>query len=112
VNIGPASEAPFGDDESFLDFLGQNELSHISIGKALALNGYILTSAPPIGNPLETSDWMLDHWQRHREECLPLGIPVPDLSTANLRDEVEYEDWMQLHAILHEQENSLLGITS
>ena len=112
MNLKPAADAPFGDEDAFLDFLGQNEIAHVSIGSALARLGYVVSSPPPIGNPNETHDWLLDHWQRHRDECVPLGIPVPDLSSVDLQQEEQYLDWMQQHGDLHAQQNLRLGITS
>ena len=112
MNIAISADTPFGNSEAFLDFLGQNELAHQSIGAALARRGYLVSSPPPIGNPLETTDWLADHWQRHRDECAPLGIGVPDLSVVDLRQEDQYKDWMLLHGQLHTQQNSVLGIES
>jgi hypothetical protein len=112
MNIEAAANAQFGDEDAFLDFLGQNEIAHQTIGAALARDGHIVSSPPPIGNPLETKDWLNDHWQRHRDECKPLGISVPDLSVADLKVEEQFSDWMILHSDLHSQENAALGIRS
>ena len=112
MNIGPAADTPFGDDTGFLDFLGLNELAHQSFADALARRGRPVAPPPPSGHPLETPDWLNDHWQRHRDECSSLGIPVPDLASVDLRDEAQYRDWMNLHGDLHAQQNESLGITS
>lgn len=112
MNIAPACDAPFGNEEAFLEFLGANEVAHIAIGSALAREGHLVSSPPPMGNPEETPDWLLDHWQRHRDECAPLGIPVPDLSTVDFSDEFQYYDWMLQHKNLHQNQNAALGITS
>ena len=112
MNIDNSADSPFGNEESFLDFLGQNEIAHIAFGAALARRGYQVSSPPPIGNPQEHPDWLNDHWLRHRDECATLGIEVPDLSVVDLKQEDQYLDWMLLHADLHQQENVALGITS
>lgn len=112
MNIGASVDAPFGNDEAFLDFLGQNEIAHVAFGDALARRGHLVSTPPPIGNPKETSDWLNDHWQRHRDECATLGIAVPDLSVVDLEQEDQYLDWMLLHANLHARQNLALGITS
>jgi len=112
MNISNAVDAPFGDQESFLDFLGQNEIAHVAFGTALARLGHIIASPPPIGNPNESHDWLNDHWHRHRDECVTLGIAVPDLSSVDLQDEEQYRDWMLLHGELHTQQNKALGITT
>ena len=105
-----SADAPFGNEEAFLDFLGQNEIAHQAYGTALARIGHLVSTVPPIGNPMETPDWLNDHWQRHRDECSPLGLEVPDLSVVELRQEDQYLDWMLLHADLHRQQNNSLGI--
>ena len=112
VNISPAADAPFGNEEAFLDFLGANEIAHIAFGAALARLGYVVSAPPPLGNPLESEDWLNDHWQRHKDECAIFGVSVPDLSAADLTDESQYSDWMTLHTNLHSAQNAALGITS
>lgn len=112
MNLNMSADTPFGNDEAFLDFLGQNEIAHITYGRFLADRAYLVSALPPLGNPLETPDWLADHWQRHTDECTTLGISVPDLSVVDLRNEEQYLDWMLLHAQLHEAQNLALGITS
>ena len=112
MNISPLVDSPFGDREAFLDFLGANEIAHIAFSSALTRRGHIVSAIPPIGNPMETPDWLNAHWQRHRDECSTLGIAVPDLSVVDLHDEHQYLDWMILHGQLHRQQNEALGITT
>ena len=113
VNLLPASDAPFGNEEAFMDFLGQNEISHQGIADALARNlGSTVAPLPTVDGPSVSEDWLNDHWQRHISECLPLGIIVPDLSSVDLKNENEYLDWMSLHGALHVLQNAALGIIS
>jgi len=110
VNLGIAADTPFSDKEAFLVFLGDNEIAHISYGSALARRGVVVSNVQPTGNPYEHPGWMADHWQLHLEECRTLGVPVPDLSTADLKNEQQYADWMKLHSDLHRLQNAALGI--
>jgi len=113
VNLGPSADAPFGDELAFLDFLGQNEIAHINYGDVIARQqGRAISAILPIGNPMESPDWLNDHWQRHSEECALLGISVPDLSGVDLSNETQYLDWMLTHSQLHKQQNLSLGITT
>jgi hypothetical protein len=113
VNIGPASDAPFGNELAFLDFLVNNEIAHIAFGDAIARQqGRAISAILPIGNPKESPDWLNDHWNRHSEECALLGIAVPDLSGVDLSNESQYLDWMLLHCQVHQQQNLALGITT
>ena len=112
MNIDLAADAPFENNEAFLDFLGQNEFAHLTFGRYLAQTGYVVTATPPLGNPKETVDWFADHYQRHVDECSTLNIDVPDLSAVDFTQEDQYLDWMQTHSDLHDQQNAALGITS
>lgn len=112
MNISLSADNPFGNQEAFLVFLGDNEIAHVSFEDALGRRGIVLNNELPVGNPYEDQYWMLNHWQLHLEECSHLGIPVPDLSVADLKDEEQYTDWMRLHAQLHTLQNSALGITT
>ena len=113
MNLGISADVPFGNREAFDDFLLQNEVAHISYGSNLVRQKNIVISAIlPVGNPLDHTDWLNDHWRRHAEECLPLGIAVPDLSVVDLKEETQYLDWMLLHSQLHQQQNKALGITT
>lgn len=93
-------------------FLAVNETAHTAFAMALARRGVVIRSVMPVGNPYDMPDWLGDHWQRHIEECATLHVPVPDLSSADLNDEQEYMDWMELHGQLHRQQNMKLGITT
>ena len=111
VNLGISADVPFGNKDSFDDFLLQNEIAHISYGSNLARQkGIVISAILPVGNPIDHNDWLNDHWRRHAEECQTLGIAVPDLSVVDLKDETQYLDWMMLHAQLHQQQNQKLGI--
>ena len=110
VNIGPAADTPFDDEQGFLSFLGDNEIAHIAFASRLAQLGVVITNIIPVGSPYDDTNWMFDHWARHQEECSHLGIAVPDLSVVDLNNEAQYLDWMELHGQLHELQNTALGI--
>lgn len=108
-----AADAPFEDKYSLLCFLGDHEIAHRGITAGLQQGGAVVTMSLPITEgALVNSDWMLGHYQVHREIGSILGQTVPDLSGYDLSNESQYHDWMELHGQLHEQINAALGITS
>jgi hypothetical protein len=113
MNIEASSLAEFGDHDAFTDFLCQNEIAHFTFARVLSekLNQIISTPAPA-GDPMHSENWLLDHWQRHVDECQNLGISVPDLFSYDLKQEGDFYDWMDLHSSLHTLQNAALGITS
>jgi hypothetical protein len=110
MNLEIETRMPFGDKEAFMEFLLSNEVAHNTFGAALSRLGHFVTTPNPIGNPMDHPDWLLDHYQRHRDECAPLRISVPDIQSVDLKDEVQFSDWMETHANLHSLQNSALGI--
>ena len=110
TTLSLSADAPFDDEESFLEFIGLNEIAHQTIARFLQKFGIPISRVPLLASPLSNSDWLLDHWALHQAEGRALGIPVPDLSAVDFSDEQQYLDWMRSHAALHEAENLALGI--
>jgi hypothetical protein len=108
------SNNPF-DEDSFVDFLGVNELSHQTINEFMQRKGLKPTILPLNSDPRVNQQWLQDHWVQHQNEFLLLGLGIdnlPDLSVVDFNDEEQYLDWMQQHASVHDYVNSVLGITS
>jgi hypothetical protein len=112
VNLAPAAEAPFGNEDAFTVFLGDHEIAHEAITLALGRAGRQVPVIPLADTPIDNNDWMMDHWQIHLGIGSETGIPVPDLVGYDLRNEVQYEDWMTIHSQLHSKINEVLGIRS
>jgi hypothetical protein len=110
VNVAILADAPFEDENAFLEFLGGHELSHSGIAVKIASIGGFLTSRPLGQKPEDDRDWMLDHYQIHLEIGSQLVLPVPDLMGYDLSVQDQYEEWMQIHGNLHSQINAKLGI--
>ena len=59
----------------------------------------------------ENQTYLKDHWAVHQSNARALGINgLPDLSTVDLSDPEQYQDWMQLHYQVHQRENAVLGV--
>ncbi len=57
------------------------------------------------------ADYLLDHYQAHLSNASLLNLPgIPDLSSVDLADPNQYGDWMALHAQVHANEDSALGL--
>ena len=112
MNLTPAADAPFGDEDAFNDFLGQHEVAHNTIAAYLIRKGKVMGMYPLAQSPIGNTDWLLDHNQMHQQIAQMTGLIVPDLSEVDFQNEQEYSDWMLDHAQIHEQINQTLGINT
>jgi hypothetical protein len=110
VNIGLHADAPFEDDRAWLEFLGAHEQAHQTIVQALARRGHVISRPSLVSDPRDDPMWLLDHGRLHAAEAAALGGSSPDLESVDLTDEIQYQDWMRLHADVHRAENAALGI--
>lgn len=110
VNIVIFADAPFEDNDAFLDFLMAHEISHSGIAVKIASLGGFVSSRPLGQKPEEDKDWMLDHYQIHLEIGSYLSQPVPDLMGYDLSVQEQHEEWMTIHSNVHSNINSALGI--
>ena len=94
-------------------FLGDHDEAHRAIDAVRSRAGSSVNTVPMADSPLNHPDWMLDHWQKHVEIGRDTGIPVPDLTGYDLRNEEQFYTWMrEIHAPLHERINEFYGIRS
>jgi len=107
-----SADAKFGDEDAFADFLGQHEVSHQGIAQKLIAAGQLIAMIPMADTPVNHSDWLLDHYQIHREIARVLNTILPDLASVDLQDENQYIEWMRLHGAVHAQINLALGIST
>lgn len=112
TNLSIVADAPFGDDDAFSDFLGVHEVAHQTIASRIASKGGIITTRPLSDTPKGNPDWLLDHYDIHRQIGSALGVNVSDISQVDLTNREQYDDWMQTHGQLHSDINAVLGIYS
>ncbi len=100
-------------DDSWAAFEGQHDIMHTTTyGRMLARN--LVPTNYPLGDfPLQGNEgYLLDHWEVHRSIARLLELPdIPDLSSVDLSDPGQAQDWFKLHALVHANENIALGIT-
>lgn len=61
---------------------------------------------------VDNTEYLLAHYAAHQSNAHLLNLPsIPDISQVNMADESDFNNWMQLHAIIHQAENAALGIT-
>lgn len=100
------------DDDSWFSFEGLHNIMHSTAYERLLLRGLVPTNFP-LGNfPRDGNEgYLLDHWEVHRSIARLLNLPdIPDLSSVDLQEPGEAADWMELHALVHRNENLALGI--
>lgn len=106
------TDVPFNSDEGWDSFTLIHGLSHQTVYNAMLQKNIVPTYYPLFDFPRKDNDgYLLDHWQVHQSNAQLLGIPdLPDLSTVDLSNEGEFQDWLAQHAIVHLNENVALGI--
>ena len=93
---------PFGDPDSWLDFLGYHATWH----EALATHTKTIFVATD-----DLKGELLRHAEMHAQLDKALGIPTAyDLVSYDLADRQSYEGFMQLHGNLHQQERLAAGL--
>lgn len=103
-------DTPFGDQDAFKDFLFNNSRAHHDVATKLEQMGHSI-DAYPLTDMSDENDWKEIHNQTHQQEFSLLGlIGLPDLSEVDLKDEQQYDDWMQAHADAHFAVNTALGL--
>ena len=110
MSIAIFEKTPFGDENAFADFLGAHYIEHQTIASKLAASGILIRMVPLGDSPVDSRDWMLDHYQIHKDISSHAGGGIPDFSAFDLTDEKQYADWMRLHTAVHVNINAQLGI--
>ena len=100
-------------DESWHSFEGLHNIMHQTAYDRMLDRNLVPTNFPVGSFPREGNEgYLLDHWEIHRSIARLLNLPdIPDLSIVDLTDQGEARDWLELHALVHRNENLALGIT-
>jgi hypothetical protein len=111
MSVSQFPDAPFGDEDSFMDFLMVNAMAHQTIAETMMVQGKIVSSVPIGDMTDDMKDWLMAHADIHQQEFDQLGLTgMPDLATVDLENEQAYYDWMQMHSIVHSSVGAALGI--
>jgi len=111
MNLTPFTQIPFGDKNSFFEFLGMHELAHNTIATKASNIKQLVPSVPLTGVPQDDKDWLLTHYNLHQAIASAFRMSgVGDLSAVDLNNESQFYDWMAYHGALHEQINLVAGI--
>jgi hypothetical protein len=93
---------PFGDNDSWLDFLNYHSLAHIELAK---LTGTTFVATDDLKTEL------LRHATMHEALAKALRIPTAyDLVSYDLNDRASFEGFMQSHAQEHQRLNLASGL--
>ncbi len=100
------------DDDSWRAFEGLHNVMHTTAYDRMLARNLVPTNFPLGDFPREGNEgYLLDHWEVHRSIARLLNLPdIPDLSIVDLTDQGEAKDWLELHALVHFNENAALGI--
>lgn len=93
----------FGRPDSFVDFIFRNAIAHSQIW--VAVNGFSLpTYTAKMLHEYNGDAWLQDHNAEHLAIASSLGLPAPpDLSDVDFTDKADHDNWMQIHALVHQQ---------
>jgi len=105
------TDVRFGDDEAWQAFDMIHGITHQTTYQAMLAQNLIPMYLDMFGFPQkDNANYLLDHWQIHQSNARLLGLTIPDLSSVDLTDESQYQDWLKFHATVHLNENAALGI--
>jgi hypothetical protein len=112
VNVLLFTDVEFDSPEAWENFQLIHGMAHQRVYDLLLEQNTVPMFLPLFDFPRNgNQDYLLDHWQVHRSNALLLNITsVPDLATYDLTDQGQYEDFLSLHAQVHQIENDALGI--
>jgi hypothetical protein len=108
---------PFGDPDSWEDFLGQHQAWHETLAKATG-TGWQPVDLRMLGGP-ETEESaerltrtaLAINQQMHYDVADALGVVRDgDLVSYNLRERDEYVAWLWTHALSHERLRQVAGL--
>jgi hypothetical protein len=102
----------FNSEEAWAGFTLMHGISHQTTHLAMLAKNLQPDAFPMFDFPREGNQgYLLDHNAVHQSNARLLGLPLPiDLSTVDLSDAKQYQDWMLIHASIHADENLALGI--
>lgn len=102
----------FENDDSWGAFQLQHGVNHEGVYEAMLRNDLSPFYLDLFTFPREDNkQYLLDHYQAHLSNATLLNLPgIPDLSTVDFSDSDQREDWLSLHAIVHDNENAVLGL--
>lgn len=105
------ADVTFDNDESWGAFTLMHGFEHQHVYDALLAREQIPFFLPLFDFPREDNvNYLLDHWEVHRANASALGLAsIIDLSTVDLTDPEQYQDWMQIHAQVHFNEQAALA---
>lgn len=106
-------DIPFNSPDAWGAFQIAHGLTHQTVYEALLKRNLIPLYYPLMDFPREDNKpYLLDHWETHRSNAQLLGLSdVPDLATVDLSDPSQFDDWLQVHALVHRNENLALGLS-
>lgn len=103
--------APHGNAVSMQEFVLENALSHSQISERIAKGGVILPAFPISTLGENQQEWLTNHFMMHQAEFQQIGLTgLPQLDQVDFDDEMQYYDWMEMHALVHNAVNQALGI--
>lgn len=112
MNLTSFTDVDVKNEDSMREFLDLNAISHETIYNTLLGQLGVKIDHYPLWTMGGTDqDWLLIHDQEHKSisAVLSLGTPV-DLDQVDFNNKSEVEDWLNNHALAHDQISQVLGI--
>lgn len=108
------TDVDYNSDEAWGAFELEHGVQHEAVYEAILRTGSAPYYLDLFNFPRENDkNYLLDHWQVHVSNASLLSLTgVPDLSTYDFANHPEqWQDFAQLHAQVHQNENTALGLT-
>ena len=110
--VAPLFDVPFDSKSEWQVFMLEHALQHGDIYAGIVAKGKNMTIFPLIdATEPNDHDWLNNHQLEHQEIYDILGLSgLPDLSSADLSKQDQWQTWHDQHRDVHSLINSVLGI--
>ena len=102
---------PQHDQAALLDWLGYHAQLHRAIQEKAVREGHTNLGTYPLATMADRDDWVYFHNEQHVEisQTYNLAAP-PDLSYWDENDPVNFNNWLESHALVHDGEKKGLNL--
>lgn len=102
-------DVPFGNKMAWQDFLFEHYLEHKQIADAIFQKYGVQIATPVFTDESDINSWLLNNAEAHAQELQVIGLQGIVPTDVNLNDQQAYNDWMAIHAMIHQAERATLG---
>lgn len=102
---------PMHDDTALLDWLSFHAQLHRAVAQKAVRDGNLNLGTYDVSQMADRNDWGYFHFQEHMEISETYHLPAPpDLSYWDENEPINFNNWLQAHALVHDGEKKALNL--